>query len=212
MIVQEPGAPRCSSQQATASSGRSREVRSMKTRLLSILASALLATAAAAAVPAQVSFQGVLTDNAGTILPDGNYALTFRLYTVANGGSAIWTETQNNVPVSKGGFSVLLGAVTPLSPDFDVDYWLSVAVGAGPELPPPLKLASAPYARHSRRSFDLVLPFNGLTSSTSPTFSITNNNSVSGSGGAILGTSNSNLANAFGVRGSIGANSPATTS
>ena len=36
-----------------------------------------------AQIPRALSYQGVLTDNAGKPRPDGSYSFTFRLYTAA---------------------------------------------------------------------------------------------------------------------------------
>jgi hypothetical protein len=115
-------------------------------------------------------------DNAGALVPDGNYSLTFKLYNVAAGGSALWTETQSPVAVSRGGFSVILGSVVPLSGlAFDVPYWLGITVGAGTEMTPRVALASSPYG------LSLRLPFAGAVSSASPALAITN----TGAGAAI---------------------------
>jgi hypothetical protein len=144
--------------------------------LLLVLLPVLLAGPALAVVPATMSYQGVLMDNGGALVPDGNYSLTFRLYTIASGGVALWTETQNPVAVSRGGFSVILGSVAPLTGiPFDVPYWLGITVGAGTEMTPRVALASSPY------SLSLRLPFAGAVSSTSPALAITN----TGSGAAI---------------------------
>jgi hypothetical protein len=95
-----------------------------------------------------ISYQGVLTDASGTVVPDGNYSLTFRLYDVATGGSALWSEGQL-VAVSKGIFILTLGSVTPLTLPFDKPYWLGITVGAGAELSPRIPLTSAGYSFRS---------------------------------------------------------------
>jgi len=63
----------------------------------------LLAPLSLGQVPKLISYQGVLTDASGTVVPDGNYNLTFKLYDVATGGTPLWTEVQS-VAVSKGIF------------------------------------------------------------------------------------------------------------
>ena len=144
--------------------------------LLLALLPVLTASSAFAVVPSTMSYQGVLMDNTGALVPDGNYSLTFKLYNVASGGSAIWTETQGTVAVSRGGFSVILGSAASLSGlAFDVPYWLGITVGAGTELTPRVALASSPYG------LSLRLPFAGAVSSASPALTITN----TGSGAAI---------------------------
>ncbi|HEY6866936.1 MAG TPA: hypothetical protein VI792_06750 [Candidatus Eisenbacteria bacterium] len=148
----------------------------MRHALLAAVLLAAITSPAVAAVPTTMSYQGVLMDGAGNLVSDGNYDLTFRLYTVSSGGAAIWTETQSGVAVSKGGFSVILGSNTPLTLAFDVTYWLSVQVGRDPELSPRVPLASSPYALNLRVPWATSL--NGAT----PVFTIAN----SGPGAALV--------------------------
>lgn len=96
-------------------------------------------------IPQTMSYQGVLTDAGGAPVPDGNYSLTFKLYEVASGGSAVWSETQT-VAVSEGIFNAILGSVNPLNLPFDQQYWLGISVGAGVELTPRIKLTASAYA------------------------------------------------------------------
>lgn len=90
--------------------------------------------------------QGTLKSNNGQPVNDGNYALTFKIYTSETGGTAIWTETQPAVNIIGGVYSVVLGSVSPLTPAFDVPYWLGTTIGAGAELQPRTALTAAPYA------------------------------------------------------------------
>jgi hypothetical protein len=72
--------------------------------------------------------------------------MTFRLYTSASGGTALWTETQN-VTVTAGTYTVLLGSVSTLNTvAFDQPYFLGVTVGGDTEMTPRQALSSAPYA------------------------------------------------------------------
>ncbi len=96
-------------------------------------------------IPKTMSYQGVLTDASGAPVPEGDYSLTFKLYEVASGGSALWSETQT-VAVSEGIFNVILGSISPLNLAFDKPYWLGLAVAPGAELTPRTPLASAPYS------------------------------------------------------------------
>jgi microcystin-dependent protein len=75
---------------------------------------------------------------------DGAYTLVFKLYTVDNGGTALWTETQDNVVVTHGVFSVELGSVTSL-PNIDAGqvYYLGIAAQGGAEMQPRAKLHKA---------------------------------------------------------------------
>lgn len=67
------------------------------------------------AAPGKINYQGRLATAAGVNMPDGQYNMKFRIYSVASGGAALWTEvreTTNRVTVSNGQFNVQLGAVT----------------------------------------------------------------------------------------------------
>ena len=106
----------------------------------------------AVAIPKMLSYQGLLTDTLGVPVSDGNYQLTFRLYTQPTGGSAVWTEAQT-ILVKSGLFAALLGAVTPISsvPDSGVLY-LGLQVAIDPELSPRLHMASAAYSYLAERA------------------------------------------------------------
>lgn len=74
---------------------------------------------AAQTVPYKVNYQGRLTNAAGSPMADGQYNMTFRLYSVLSGGAATWTETRettNRVTITNGQFAVQLGAVSALTP------------------------------------------------------------------------------------------------
>jgi len=106
----------------------------------------------AVTIPQLLSYQGKLTDTLGIPVSDGNYQLTFRLYTVPSGGTAFWTEAQT-ILVQDGLFAALLGAVTPIPsvPDAGALY-LSLQVAADPELWPRLRIASSAYSYLSERA------------------------------------------------------------
>jgi hypothetical protein len=177
---------------------------------LVVLALLLASGAAQAQVPREISYQGVLTDNSGNLVADGSYNLTFHVYTTASGVSPIWAETQIGVAVTRGGFSVLLGAVTPLSLPFNVPYWLAIAVNGSPELSPRVQFASSPYAVRADTSRAVQLPYSALVTQTGVApFTLQNNG---GGVPAILGQTNSNAANSYGLRGVSGGSNPAATS
>ena len=124
--------------------------------LLCLLLAVLVSVPALAQVPQTMSYQGVLTDAAGNLVPDGFYDLTFRIYTVPLAGVALYTEAHtggNHVQVTKGGFSVIIGSLSPLTLPFDGPYYLGIQVAADPELAPQIPLASSPYALGLRLPF-----------------------------------------------------------
>jgi len=92
-----------------------------------------------------LSIQGVARDNSGQSLADATYGFTFRLHTVASGGSVVWQEVQN-LSVLNGVFSAILGNVNSMSGlDFNEEYWLSLEIDGNGEMSPRTKLILSPY-------------------------------------------------------------------
>jgi hypothetical protein len=98
-----------------------------------------------AQIPRTVSHQGLLLLPGSGPAPDGNYTMTFRIYSQESGGSALWTEAQT-LAVSGGVYNATLGSVTALNLSFDVQYWLGVQLSGESEMTPRVRLTSAPYA------------------------------------------------------------------
>lgn len=117
--------------------------------LLGISLAVLCAPWAHAAVPGLVSYQGKLNDSLGNPV-SGTVSVTFRLYSVDTGGTALWSETQA-LGVSNGIFSVNLGSVSPLSEDLfeGGTLFLGIQVGADSEMTPRQQLGSASFAMNS---------------------------------------------------------------
>lgn len=105
----------------------------------------LILGSALAQVPQTLSYQGILTNTDGTIVPDNNYYLTFVLYEAKSDGSALWTESQS-VAIENGIFNVILGKVNPIDLSFDQQYWLGITIGTGSELSPRIELTSSAYS------------------------------------------------------------------
>lgn len=131
----------------------------MNATLIRTLAATLLAVAFSAAgdVPRTLSYQGYLTNAAGQPFANGTTQVFFKLYNVATGGSHLWLESQN-VQVTNGAFSTILGSISPFDPAqvrFDEAYWLEILVNgpAGLEvLSPRQPIAAAPSALFSNRA------------------------------------------------------------
>jgi hypothetical protein len=116
-----------------------------------LLLATLSASAVFAAVPQTISYQGYLTDSSGQPM-NGTVGMTFSLYNVATGGSALWTEG-HSVTVTNGVHSVILGGSSlvpvPITLPFDQQYYLGIRVGSDPEMSPRQKLTSGGYAIRS---------------------------------------------------------------
>ena len=105
---------------------------------------------ARADVPELLSYQGVLTDGSGVVLPDGPYNVLFSLYTVEAGGTPMWQEA-HVLTVTKGIFNARLGWTQPLGAlDFDLPYYLGISVEGEAELLPRTLITDAAYAMNAR--------------------------------------------------------------
>ncbi|MBU8922718.1 MAG: tail fiber domain-containing protein [Bacteroidales bacterium] len=100
---------------------------------------------ASSSVPRLISYQGVVRDSGGVVVPDDDYDITFRIYNVVSGGTALWTEAQT-IAIDGGILNAILGSQTGLALDFDVQYWLGVEIGTEGEMTPRMLLTSSPYA------------------------------------------------------------------
>jgi len=93
---------------------------------------------------ATISVQGILKDANGASVPDGNYAVIFRLFNQETGGSPVWQE-EATVEVIGGIYTHYLGGVTPLNAaNFANVLYLGLKVG-NYELNPRTKMTHAPY-------------------------------------------------------------------
>ncbi len=162
----------------------------MKAKHIILIGFALLLAhpfALQAQIPGTLSYQGIVTDAAGSVKPDGTYSFTFKLYDVSSEGTALWTESKT-ISVKDGLFSTALGdqVVFPASLIFDKSYWLGIKVGSEAELSPRIPLTSVGYSFTSLRADTaeyawqtptgegLTLPYSGTYSGGSNAFEITN--------------------------------------
>ncbi len=118
-------------------------------------------------VPGLINYQGLLAGDTGAPV-NGAVTMTFRVYSTTTGSTALWSEIHTAVPVTKGTFSVLLGEVTPFPDNLfaDSNRYLSVQIGANPEMAPRQRFTSVAYAFEARhaQSADLLggLPLTSL--------------------------------------------------
>ena len=96
-----------------------------------------------AGVPHLVNYQGMLTDNEGNPL-NGLHDLTFKIYAVPSGGTALWTTAHNDQDIVDGLFSVILSI--PPSVFTGADRYMGITVYPEAELAPRTRLTSVGYA------------------------------------------------------------------
>jgi len=122
---------------------------SMRRALLMVFAfiAISITSSTTTAAPQLVNYQGQLTDGGGNPL-DTTVSMMFSIYDVSTSGTALWTETQPDVVVSGGTFSVILGSVTELSSSVfsGSPRYLAVKVGTDAELSPRTTITSSPYS------------------------------------------------------------------
>lgn len=108
-------------------------------------------------VPNLFSYQGRIAGGSGN--PSAN--LTVRLWSASTGGALLFSETQNNVPLTDGVFSMLIGNATAGGVPDSVsvnDMWLGLSIAGGAELSPRTRLSSAPFAIRAKGAQSLLVP------------------------------------------------------
>ena len=128
-----------------------------------------------------VTVQGVIRDNESSSIPDGDYTITFKLYSSESGGSASWTEEQT-LTVVNGVYGVELGTAESLtSLDWGTQFWLEIASITGASfstneaLSPRTRMTMTPYAIMAGMSGTTnVMPQDGNVGigTTSPSFKL----------------------------------------
>ncbi|MBI5635122.1 MAG: putative metal-binding motif-containing protein [Nitrospirae bacterium] len=130
--------------------------------LLVLVFSLFVGGVAEATVPQTINYQGFLTNTAGQPV-NGPVTIVFSLYDMDSGGTALWSETHQNVDLIKGVYSVILGNGNPtpvvINLPFDVQYYLGVKVGTDQEMTPRQVLTAVPYAFRA-----LTVPAASITS------------------------------------------------
>lgn len=94
-----------------------------------------------------IAYQGRLADSNGSPI-SSTLDMTFRLYSVATGGAALWIEERTE-EVSDGLFNVMLGSVTPVPQSVitgNSNLFLGITIGTDGEMAPRVQLGSVPFA------------------------------------------------------------------
>src|SRR5580698_9262357 len=150
--------------------------------------------AASAVVPPVVKFSGVLTDTSNKPLA-GTVGVTFSLYKEAQGGPALWVETQNVTLDKAGHYTAMLGSTTSQGLPADVfasgeARWLGVQVQGEAEQPRTV-LMSVPYALKALDAETIGgLPPSAFLKAAAPGSAAANNSSQAVAGITGTGTTN----------------------
>jgi hypothetical protein len=118
--------------------------------LVTALAFLVLSPYVSADVPQYINYQGRLTDSAGDPAADGDYEMTFAIYTKGTvSGESVWTSSAQTVPVSDGLFSCRLGPIPDsvfTSSFYYGSRYLGITVDGYPEASPRTQLVTTPYS------------------------------------------------------------------
>jgi len=108
---------------------------------------AVTVSVATATVPHMINYQGHLTSDSGEPI-SATLPMTFAIYSSLSDGILLWTETQTDVEVDSGAFSVILGVTDPIHDSiFSGDRrWLEIMVD-GETITPRTRLISVPYSQ-----------------------------------------------------------------
>lgn len=121
--------------------------------------------------PQLIPFQGRLTNQAGEAYGNNQYTITLNLYSLAIGGSTVWTERHEKVSVIGGMLNLFLGSINGIDGvDFSTTKYLGITVDADnnpatadPEMVPRTMIVSAFSAKQAERSRTMdVLDTNGI--------------------------------------------------
>ena len=72
-------------------------------------------------VPQNLSYQGFIKASDGTLLPDGSYTVTFRIYEEVTGGVSLWSE-EHEIYLKSGMVSATLGESTSFTFSTKMNY------------------------------------------------------------------------------------------
>lgn len=114
------------------------------------------AASLAQTLPTDIVIQGVLRDQQNRSSADGEYSMTFSLYTQESGGTPVWTSVPQGVMVQNGVFSARLNEFNA-NVTFRNKYYVGITViGMGAELVPRLELTAATNAMAIRGGQNII--------------------------------------------------------
>jgi microcystin-dependent protein len=122
-------------------------------------------------LPDTLNYQGTLHQADGTPMA-GPVTVEIAVYDQAAGGTPLWTETHQQVPLFEGVFNVVLGETSPGLAKIigeHADLWIGVRVSGGEEYSPRQRITAVPFAFSAQAAVDAlhglppgtVLPFGG---------------------------------------------------
>jgi hypothetical protein len=123
----------------------------MRTLVFAALILTLLVMAISADVPAFISYQGRLTDDAGQPIT-GTMNIKFKIYGSPGGDDSLWSSGFQSVEVENGLFNYKLGSHVTLTENLftgNDDRYLGITVESEAEMDPRTQFITTAYAYHS---------------------------------------------------------------
>jgi len=127
----------------------------MKKKLIITVLILMLTAILFSEVPHLMNYQGILTDDIGQPVQNGEYEITFKVYNQESGGNPVWSETQN-VLTNGGIFHVLLGSINAITVFPSENAWLGIQVGVNPEMTPRKRIASVGYSFKTEEAVNAI--------------------------------------------------------
>lgn len=104
------------------------------------------APAAIPAVPASFNYRGTLRDSDGNLVANGNYDLTFKIYSTIGATEALFTQAQTGIIVRDGTFATTIENIPAATFTAGADRFIGVTVEPFAEMVPRERLSGVPYA------------------------------------------------------------------
>ena len=117
-------------------------------RVVSVMLISILTFVAAsyAQAPFLMNYQARLNNNIGNPVPDGDYQITFAIYSDSTGGTLLWSETNPAIHTTNGFFDVNLGSTEPFDDGRSIldipNPFLQIQVGTEPPMTPRTRITS----------------------------------------------------------------------
>lgn len=123
------------------------------TSIAVIAACIICLTSTVIAQPRQFSYQAEIRSSSGTLIADGEYQVTVRIYESAFGGTALYSEA-HNVSTERGIINIHIGSAValPSSLPLERELYLGLTIGTDAELQPRTKILSVPTAMYAARA------------------------------------------------------------
>ncbi|RKS96471.1 beta strand repeat-containing protein [Chryseobacterium defluvii] len=187
-------------------------------KFLFTIAIALGAFLASAQVPEKMSYQAIIRNNSGQLLPNQSIAVKVSILQGSPAGAAVYSERLTGNTNANGLISMEIGSGTVLTGTFNTIDWTTGSYYLKTETDPAggtnyiitgtSQLLSVPYAMYAKSAGGggggFSLPYTNTLNNASTLFSLINN----GDGSSVEGINNTTTSNIASLRGIVNSASP----